>query len=65
MRPTLLCMVKPSQYKTSGLEEAEVLSSGNPIRALAFKSQPRWYLIQCRARQDERALENLQRQGFE
>jgi hypothetical protein len=28
-------------------------------------SHPRWYLVQCRARQDERALEHLERQGFE
>lgn len=31
-------------------------------------SQPealRWYLIHCKPREDERALENLQRQGFE
>lgn len=25
----------------------------------------RWYLIQCKPREDERALEHLQRQGFE
>jgi transcriptional antiterminator RfaH len=25
----------------------------------------RWYLIHCKPREDERALENLQRQGFE
>ena len=24
-----------------------------------------WYLIQCKPRQDERALEHLERQGFE
>ena len=57
--------MKLPQYETSGLEEAAVLDSGNPIRELAFKSQPRWYLIQCRARQHERAQEHLQRQGFE
>lgn len=27
-------------------------------------SQPRWYVIQCKPRQDRRALENLQRQGY-
>lgn len=27
-------------------------------------SQPRWYVIQCKPRQDLRALENLQRQGY-
>jgi transcriptional antiterminator RfaH len=26
---------------------------------------PRWYLVQCRARQGDRALKNLERQGFE
>src|SRR5262245_32722862 len=26
--------------------------------------QPRWYLIHCKPRQDERALENLERQNF-
>jgi len=28
-------------------------------------SQLRWYLVQCRPRQDERALAHLERQGFE
>jgi transcriptional antiterminator RfaH len=27
-------------------------------------SELRWYLVHCKPRQDERALENLQRQGF-
>lgn len=27
-------------------------------------SQPRWYVIQCKPRQDARARENLERQGF-
>lgn len=26
--------------------------------------QPQWFLIHCRPRQDQRALENLERQGF-
>jgi transcriptional antiterminator RfaH len=28
-------------------------------------NEPRWYLIHCKPREDERALENLERQGFE
>lgn len=28
-------------------------------------SQPQWYLIQCKPREDQRALENLERQGFQ
>src|ERR1700722_6016330 len=30
-----------------------------------FTSQLRWYLVQCRPRQDKRAHEHLERQGFE
>jgi transcriptional antiterminator RfaH len=30
-----------------------------------FTGQLRWYLVQCRPRQDGRALEHLERQGFE
>jgi transcriptional antiterminator RfaH len=33
--------------------------------AAAPDADSRWYLIQCKPRQDARALENLQRQGFE
>jgi transcriptional antiterminator RfaH len=28
-------------------------------------AQPRWYLVQCKAREDDRAFEHLERQGFE
>ena len=62
-RPTLLYLVKLGQYETPGPKEAALGDSGNRIRRLAFKSRPRWYLVQCRARQDERALEHLERQG--
>jgi hypothetical protein len=65
MRRPLLCWVKLSPYETCGLEGPGTLDSGNPSLEGASKSQPRWYLVQCRARQDERALEHLQRQGFE
>jgi transcriptional antiterminator RfaH len=65
MRRTLLSLVKLWQYETPGLKEAALADSGNRIRELAFKSRPRWYLVQCRARQDGRALEHLERQGFE
>jgi len=27
--------------------------------------QPRWYVVQCKSRQDDRAFENLERQGFQ
>jgi transcriptional antiterminator RfaH len=30
-----------------------------------FTSQPHWYLIQCKPREDDRAQEHLERQGFE
>jgi transcriptional antiterminator RfaH len=36
-----------------------------PMSAMpSSTSQPRWYVIQCKPRQDRRALENLQRQGY-
>jgi transcriptional antiterminator RfaH len=57
--------VKLPPHETFRLEEAVSLDSDNPIRQGASEGQPRWYLVQCRARQDERALEHLQRQGFE
>jgi transcriptional antiterminator RfaH len=53
------------QYETAGAGEVVALDSGNSIRDVAGESQPRWYLVQCRARQEERAQEHLQRQGFE
>lgn len=31
----------------------------------SLASQPRWYLAHCKPRQDARALEHLERQGFE
>jgi transcriptional antiterminator RfaH len=65
LRRTLLCVVKVPQYETAGLEEAAALDSRSSIGEPAFKSQPLWYLVQCRARQEERALEHLERQGFE
>ncbi len=34
-------------------------------RAAESASNSRWYVIQCKPRQDARALENLVRQGFE
>lgn len=30
----------------------------------ASEAQPRWYVIQCKPRQESRALENLERQSF-
>ena len=46
-----------------------MLDADNRMRDLSvsvvFESHPRWYLVQCRTRQEERALENLERQGFE
>lgn len=65
MRRTLLCRVKLRQYETPGLKESEAQNSDNPTRQGASESQPRWYLVQCKARQDERAQEHLDRQGFE
>jgi hypothetical protein len=65
VRRTLLCLVKLRQYETPALEHAARADSVNGSLEPAVKSHSRWYLIQCKARQDERALENLQRQGFE
>src|SRR5580704_7010275 len=65
MRRTLLYLVQLRQYEMATLERATPGDIGNGSLEPAFKSRPRWYLVQCRARQDERALENLQRQGFE
>jgi transcriptional antiterminator RfaH len=65
LRRTLLYRVKLQQYEASALEHAARADWDNGSLAPAFQSHPRWYLIQCKARQDERALHNLQRQGFE
>jgi len=65
MRRPLFYRVKLPQCETAGLGEVVAQDSGNSIRDVAVESQPRWYLVQCRAHQDERALEHLQRQGFE
>ena len=64
-RRTLLCCVKLREYETPALDHAARADLDNAGLEPAFKSHPRWYLIQCKARQDERALHNLQRQGFE
>jgi transcriptional antiterminator RfaH len=53
-------MMKLGQFETAGLRGAR-----DRIREAGFESVPRWYLVQCRARQEERALEHLERQGFE
>ena len=63
MRRPLLHLMELQQHQTSGLEHAATVDSGNPMQELALHSHPHWYLVQCRARQDERALEHLERQG--
>lgn len=65
MRRPLLYLVKPSQYESPDLKEAVPVDSSNRTWEVTSKSVPRWYLVQCRARQDARALEHLERQGFE
>jgi transcriptional antiterminator RfaH len=65
MRQPLLYRVKLLQRETAGFGEVVAQDPGNSIRDVAVETQPRWYLVQCRAHQDERALEHLQRQGFE
>jgi hypothetical protein len=65
MRRLLLYRVQLSPYETCRLEKAGALDSPNPTREGASERQQRWYLVQCRAHQDERALEHLQRQSFE
>src|ERR1700726_1025932 len=52
--------MKLCQYEAAGLK-----GSRDRIRQAGFESVPRWYLVQCRARQEARALEHLERQGFE
>jgi|SRR5580700_5076848 hypothetical protein len=58
-------MMKLRHYETPDLEDAAPADSDNGSLEPTFKSHPRWYLVQCRARQDDRALEHLERQGFE
>jgi transcriptional antiterminator RfaH len=65
MRRPLFYRVKLPQCETAGLGEVVAQDSGNSVRDVAIESRPRWYLVQCRAHQDERALAHLQRQGFE
>jgi len=65
MRRPLLYRMRLPQCETAGLGEVLAQDSGKSIRDVAVESRPRWYLVQCRAHQDERALEHLQRQGFE
>lgn len=64
MRQRLLYLVK-LPHETCGLGEVAPMDPGNLAREGVSDSRPRWYLVQCRARQDERALEHLQRQSFE
>jgi transcriptional antiterminator RfaH len=52
--------VKLQQYEAGGLK-----GCGDRSTQAGLESVPRWYLVQCRARQEERALEHLERQGFE
>ena len=54
-----------TQEEACGLEKAAGRDSRTGIRQAGFESSPRWYLIHCKARQEERALEHLERQGFE
>jgi transcriptional antiterminator RfaH len=57
--------VKLAQFESADLGEAGAPDFEIPNREAAFESRPRWYLVQCRSRQEERAQEHLQRQGFE
>src|SRR5213080_563819 len=52
--------MKLRQYEAAGLK-----GSSDRSRQPGFESVPRWYVVQCRARQEERALDHLERQGFE
>lgn len=40
-------------------------SSGEPLAASRADAELRWYLVYCKPHEDERALENLERQGFQ
>ena len=59
--PTLVKL----QCQALGPQEVVFPVSGNRIREPDFASHPRWYLVQCRAHQEDRALEHLERQNFE
>jgi transcriptional antiterminator RfaH len=50
-----------------GIEEctAEVDIRTQPSDVSSALEKPHWYLIHCKPREDGRALEHLQRQGFE
>lgn len=63
LRRPLLYGVK--QDETCGLGEVVAQDFHKPIQEIALGGQPRWYLVQCRARQEERAQGHLERQGFE
>jgi transcriptional antiterminator RfaH len=58
-------MVKLQAFETVDAEHPDTPDPDDPARESSFKSQPRWYLVHCKARQEQRALEHLQRQGFE
>jgi hypothetical protein len=54
MRRLLLYSMKLSLYETCSLEGAAASIRAVEIGELAFKSRPAKYLVQCRARHDER-----------
>ena len=65
MRRLLLCRMKLSSHESCGVEDTGALDSDYSTREGGSESRSRWYLVQCRAHQDKRALEHLQRQRFE
>lgn len=57
-------LMKPHSAVDS-LAFGPVRRCGADLSTLSTDSELRWYLIQCKPRQDQRALENLGRQNFE
>jgi transcriptional antiterminator RfaH len=62
---TVLWTMETLHHDAAGLNEAGSADHADRNHELTPKSVPRWYLVQCRSRQDDRALEHLERQGFE
>jgi transcriptional antiterminator RfaH len=51
--------------KTVAWGSAARVESGDAMPEAELNATPRWYLVQCRSREEYRAQEHLERQGFE
>lgn len=59
----LMPITSMSTYQTSA--DGRVWNLVHREEAMSTTTEKRWYLVQCKPKQDMRALENLQRQGYE